>query len=98
MRATSNSKTTFARVEVPSSDKQPIGRTADCNHLQGGLWRPKKRFPISWGLIHPYVERTDLTSRQMNGRMVGDTLSFFKIRYHKSLDEKHYLQTPEDAC
>ena len=33
---------------------------------------------ISWALNTAYVERTNLTSRQMNGRMVRKTLSFSK--------------------
>lgn len=37
-----------------------------------------KEVPVLMGLNTAYVERTNLTSRQMNGRMVRKTLSFSK--------------------
>jgi hypothetical protein len=37
-----------------------------------------KEVPALMGLNTAYVERTNLTSRQMNGRMVRKTLSFSK--------------------
>ena len=38
-----------------------------------------KEVPCLMGLNTAYVERTNLTSRQMNGRMVRKTLSFSKV-------------------
>jgi hypothetical protein len=62
---------------MPSSDQASIGWAADRHHLQSGLRRFKRGFD-QLGLNTAFVERTNLISRQMNGRMVWKTLSFSK--------------------
>jgi len=64
-------------MEMSSSDQTSFWQQVDWNHSQSGLQR-SKRSARFYGLNTAYVERTNLTSRQMNGRMVRKTLSFSK--------------------
>lgn len=91
-RTTFNSQTTTTWLEMPSSLPDCVRRAADSvscmtKHRSGGrligityrvVYGDLKQVPALMGLNTAYVERTNLTSRQMNGRMVRKTLSFSK--------------------
>lgn len=74
----------------PPTRKQPIPGwkcLQVTKHRSGGrligityrvVYGDSKKVPSLMGLNTSYVERTNLTSRQMNGRMVRKTLSFSK--------------------